>query len=94
MAVFVVVPRYVRRSDAAHVRKAAERAGFVCRVAPAPISGYDLVEFRVALRREEEVVVEAFEIEVDELLHHCPVPSRTGFRPARFGGHGARVEIR
>lgn len=53
-----------------------------------------MVEFGVALERDEAVVVEAFEMEVDEMLHSHAVTERRGTRSVRFGGTGSRVEYR
>jgi len=90
----VVVPRYVRASDARYARATAEGAGYSCQIASSPLAGYVVAEFGVALEREEPPVPEAFEIEVDNLLRQTRAPfGRGATRLVRFAGTGARIEV-
>jgi hypothetical protein len=91
---FVLIPRYVRASDSKVARRTAELSGFSCIIRPAPLAGYVLVEFSVALRREEAVVVEAFEMEIDDLLHSKVAAGWRRSRSVTFRGSGSRVELR
>jgi hypothetical protein len=93
--VIVIVPRYVRASDARYARAAVEGAGYSCRIGPSPLAGYVIAEFAVALAREEPPVTEAFEIEVDNLLRQSWAPFGRGTaRLVKFAGSGARIENR
>jgi len=93
--VIVVVPRHVRAPDAKYARATLEHAGYACLIGPSPLKGYVLAEFEVGLRPGERPVVEAFEIEVDDLLRASRAPfGRGAFRFVRFGGSGARIEVR
>jgi len=93
--VIVVVPRHVRATDAKYARAALEQAGYACLLGPSPLRGYVLVEFEVGLRPGERPVVEAFEIEVDDLLRASRAPFGRGASGLlSFGGSGARVEVR
>jgi hypothetical protein len=52
-----------------------------------------LIEFVAVLQRQEALVLEAFEIEVDDLLHSSVVRSWTSTRGLKFTGVGSRVEV-
>jgi hypothetical protein len=92
MVTVVVVPRDVRRAHVKHARRAAESAGFRTRRSWGA-SGHGLVrlEFMTALQREEALVLEAFEIEIDDLLASCVVVRGGEAVNLVFSGRGSRI---
>jgi hypothetical protein len=93
MAVVVVVPRDVKRMYVRQARKAATAAGYQVRRDWQPVlSDFIRLEFQVALHREERLVLEAFEIEVDDFLTSIINATPEPRSPAPFSGSGARVE--
>jgi hypothetical protein len=92
MVTVVVVPRDVRRAHVKHARRAAEAAGFRARRAwGAGRHGFVRLEFTTALQREEALVLEAFEIEVDDLLASCVVMRGGEAMNLVFSGRGSRI---
>jgi hypothetical protein len=88
----VVIPRDVNRAHVKHARRAGEAAGFRIRKTRGAVApGCVRLEFATALQREESLVLEAFEIEVDDLLASCVVVRGGEAFNVVFSGTGARI---
>jgi hypothetical protein len=93
MSVCVVIPRSVPKSQARLVMREVRRVGFLCRPirALAP-QGWVRLEFLVTVESRDPRELEAFEIELDDLLHGLSTRGTFGRHKVQFTGKGVWIE--
>ncbi|MCU1424269.1 MAG: hypothetical protein JWM51_560 [Microbacteriaceae bacterium] len=93
MSVRVVIPRSVLTAQVRRIRKEAQRRGYNSRVVAAVAPrGWVRLEFLVTVYSKQPGVLEAFEIELDDMLLSLSTPSRTGDPRTSFSGSGSWIE--
>jgi hypothetical protein len=93
MSVRVVIPRSVLTSQVRRIRKEAQRHGYNSRIVAAVAPrGWVRLEFLVTVYSKEPRVLEAFEIELDDMLLSLSTTSKANDRRVSFSGNGSWIE--